>query len=190
MEDHGGQAATAPRHRDPILDLHEKFEPPAGFKAEVIGRQFVVSPPPSGRHCLMSNELRTQLKELMPGHLAMTNTVTLDMAATNERYLPDLLAIREDVLDTDEWLFGADRVELVAEIVSPSSADTDRETKVHGCAASSVPIYLLVDPLERSVTLFWEPAGGRYQHMHRVLFGASLALPEPYSGKLDTSVFG
>ena len=37
----------APRHRDPsvepILELHEKFETPGGFKAEVIGRQFVVS---------------------------------------------------------------------------------------------------------------------------------------------------
>jgi len=47
MEDHGGRAMPAPRHRDPsvepILELHEKFETPGGFKAEVIGRQFVVS---------------------------------------------------------------------------------------------------------------------------------------------------
>jgi len=138
----------------------------------------------------MSSELQAQLSQLMPDHVAVTNTVTLDMAATNERYMPDVLVVSTNVLDTDEWLFAADRVELVAEIVSPSSADNDRETKVHGCAASSVPIYLLVDPLERSVTLFSEPAGERYQQMHRVLFGTGIALPEPYSGKIDTSVFG
>jgi Uma2 family endonuclease len=114
----------------------------------------------------------------------------LDMAMTNERYVPDGLVISKAILDTDEWLLAPDHVELVAEIVSPSSADNDRETKVHGCAASSVPIYLLVDPLEQSVTLFSKPAGERYQQMHRAPFGTGIELPEPYSGKLDTSVFG
>jgi Uma2 family endonuclease len=138
----------------------------------------------------MNGRLHAHLRQLMPGHLAVTNRVTLDMAVTSERYVPDVLVISKAVLNTDEWLIGTDQAELVAEIVSPSSADQDRETKVRGCAASSVPIYLLVDPLERSVTLFSEPTGERYQHMHRVPFGTSIALPEPYSGKIDTSVFG
>jgi Uma2 family endonuclease len=190
MEDHG---ELARRHRDPsveqILELHENFEVP-GHKVEVVGGNIIVSPLSTVRHALMNGRLHEQLRQLMPGHLAVTNRMTLDIAVTNERYMPDVLVISKADLDTDEWLIRTDQAELVAEIVSPSSADNDRETKVYGCAASSVPIYLLVDPLERSVTLFSEPAGERYQQMHRVPFGASIALPEPYAGKLDTSVLG
>jgi Uma2 family endonuclease len=190
MEDHGAQA---PRRRDPsveqILELHENFEAPEGHKVEVIGGNIIVSPSSTGRHALMNGNLHAELRQLMPRHLAVANGVTLDMTATNERYVPDTLVVSKAVLDTDEWLIGTDQAELVAEIVSPSSADNDRETKVHGCAASGVPIYLLVDPLERSVTSFSEPAGECYQQVHRVPFGASIELPKPYSCKLDTSVF-
>jgi Uma2 family endonuclease len=65
----------------------------------------------------------------------------------------------------------------------------DLVVKVRGYAASGVPIYLLVDPLEQAVTLFFEPSGDCYQQMHRVPFGATISLPEPYVGKIDTSVF-
>jgi Uma2 family endonuclease len=184
---------AAPIHRDPsveqILALHEEFEPPMGHKAEIIGGLFVVSPPPSGRHRLIYARLHAQLRQLRPESVAVINTITLDMAATSERYMPDVLVIAEDILKSDKWLFPADQAELVAEIVSPSDAGHDRVTKVRGYAASGVPIYLLVDPLEQSVTLFFEPAGETYQQMHRVPFGASIELPKPYSGKLDTSMF-
>jgi Uma2 family endonuclease len=184
---------AAPSHHDPsveqILALHETFEPPVGHKAEVIGGQFVVSPSPSGRHGRIHARLQAQLNRLLPAHLAVTNTVTLDMMATSERYQPDLLVIHEDALDTDEWLLKVTDAELVAEIVSPSNAGHDRVTKVRGYAASGVPIYLLIDPLEKLVTLFSEPAGEVYQQVHRVPFGASIALPEPYTGKIDTSAF-
>jgi Uma2 family endonuclease len=184
---------AAPHHHHPsveqILELHDKFEPPEGHKAEVIGGQFVVSPTPAARHGLIYDELHAQLRQLLPRNLAVTNTITLDMAATSERYIPDLLVISKDVLNTDEWLLAAEHAELVAEIVSPSNAGNDRVTKVRGYAASGVPIYLLIDPLDRWVTLFSEPAGECYQQMHRVPFGSSIELPMPYSGKLDTSVF-
>jgi Uma2 family endonuclease len=184
---------AAPHHHHPsveqILELHEKFEPPEGHKAEVIGGQFVVSPTPAARHGLIYGELHAQLRQLLPRSLAVTNPITLDMAATSERYIPDLLVISKDVLNTDEWLLAAEHAELVAEIVSPSNAGNDRVTKVRGYAASGVPIYLLIDPLDRWVTLFSEPAGECYQQMHRVPFGSSIELPKPYSGKLDTSAF-
>lgn len=184
---------AAPNHHDPsveqILELHDKFESPEGHKAEVIGGNIIVSPSPSGRHGLIYDELHAQLRRLLPGSLAVTTTVTLSMPATSERYIPDLLVISKHVLNTDDWLFPASDAELVVEIVSPSNARHDRVTKVRGYAASGVPIYLLVDPLERSVTLFSEPAGDCYRQVHKVPFGSMVILPEPYAGKLDTSVF-
>lgn len=184
---------AAPLQHDPsveqILSLHDEFEAPVGHKAEVIGGNIVVSPSPSGRHGLIYDELHTQLRRLLPHDLAVTNTVTVNMPATNERYVPDVLVIDKAVLNSDEWLFAADRAELVAEIVSPSNSGHDRVTKVRGYAASGVPIYLLVDPLDHSVTLFYEPAGDAYQQVHKVPFGVSIELPAPYSGKIDTSAF-
>jgi Uma2 family endonuclease len=185
---------AAPNNHDPsvdqILELHDKFESPEGHKAEVIGGNIIVSPSPSGRHGLICLKLQRQLSRLLPAELVVTTMATLRMPATRERYIPDLLVIREDILDTDDWLFSAGDAELVVEVVSPSNARNDRVTKVRGYAASGVPIYLLVDPLERSVTLFSEPAGDCYRQVHPVPFGSSIALPEPYSGKIDTSVFG
>ena len=162
---------------------------PEGHKAEVIEGNIVVSPSPSRRHGLIFAKLSAQLYRLLPAHLAITNTVTLNMAATTERYMPDLLVVHEDALRSDEWLLDATAAELVVEIVSPSSARQDRVTKVRGYAASGVPIYLLVDPLEQAVTLFYEPAGDAYQWTHRVQFGSSVALPEPYHGKIETGDF-
>jgi Uma2 family endonuclease len=188
------QRMAAPIHRDPlveqILEVHAGFEPPEGHKAEVIGGNIVVSPTPSGRHGLIFDRLHRQLVKLLPTHLAVTNNITVDMTATGERYIPDLLVVHEETLLRIDWLLDPAEVELVAAIVSPSNSRHDRVVKVRGYAACAVPIYLLIDPLEQAVTLFFEPHDGAYQQVHRVPFGAGIALPEPYSGKIDTSVLG
>jgi Uma2 family endonuclease len=172
-----------------ILALHAEFEPPEGHKAEVIGGTIVVSPSPSRRHGFIFSKLDRQLSQLLPTNLMVTVNITLEMSATGERYIPDLLVAHEDALRSDDWLLDAAEAELVAEIVSPHNARHDRVTKVRAYAASGVPIYLLVDPLEQAVTLFFEPSGDCYEQMHRVPFGATISLPEPYVGKIDTSVF-
>lgn len=184
--------AAAVYHEPPveqILALHDTFEPPEGHKAEVIEGNIVVSPSPSGRHSVIYAMLQRQLDQLMPAHFIVTNTVTLEMTATAERYMPDVLVMSRDVLDSDDWLFPANQAELVVEIVSPHNARHDRVVKVRGYAASGVPIYLLVDPIEQSVTLFYEPAGDAYRQVHRVPFGSSVALPDPYHGKIETGAF-
>jgi Uma2 family endonuclease len=173
-----------------ILALHEQIEPPEGHQAEVIEGNIVVSPSRSRRHGLIFAKLHEQLSLLMPAHLVVTSaTVTVAMTATGERYIPDVLVTSQDALDSDEWLLPADQAELVAEIVSTASAQHDRVIKLRGYAASRVPIYLLIDPLERSVSLFSQPAGESYREIHRVPFGASIELPAPYQGKIDTGSF-
>lgn len=118
-----------------------------------------------------------------------TNNVTLHMPATDERYVPDLVVMTLARFESDNWLCQARDAELVAEIVSPANARDDRVVKVRGYAASGVPIYLLIDPLEKAVTLFTEPAEVSYQQVSRVPFGAVLALPEPFAGEINTSAF-
>jgi hypothetical protein len=62
---------------------------------------------------LVYDELHAQLRRLLPSSLAVTNTITLEMAATNERYLPDLLVIKQDILGSGRWLVAADQADLV-----------------------------------------------------------------------------
>jgi Uma2 family endonuclease len=97
--------------------------------------------------------------------------------------------MHEDAVFVDDWLLSANDAEFVAEIVSPHNARQDRVVKLRGYAASGVPIYLLVDPLERKVTLFSEPAGDAYQRCHSVPFGGGVELPPPFHGKIDTAAF-
>jgi Uma2 family endonuclease len=184
---------AAPIYHDPlveqILAVHAEFEPPEGHKAEVIEGNIVLSPTPSRHHGKIYSKLHRQLHALLPAHLDITTNVTLDMTATDERYVPDLLVVHEDALEGGEWLLDPADAELVVEIVSPSNSRNDRVVKVRGYAASAVPVYLLIDPLEESVTLFSDPSDGMYQQMGRVPFGRSIALPPPCDGKLDTAAF-
>lgn len=184
----------APAYRDQwvedILAVHDELDVPEGHKAEVIEGNIVVSPSPSRRHGLISWLLQAQISGHLPTGLVPTNNITVDLTATGERYIPDLLVVDEDALRSDEWLLPVSDAELVVEIVSPSSARDDRVSKVRGYAASGVPIYLLVDPLERAITLFTEPSGKCYQQVHRVAFGKPITLPAPYDVTIDSSGFG
>lgn len=173
-----------------VLLMHDAHVPADGKKAEVIEGLLVLSPSPSGGHGFIQGELLAQLIRLSPERFTVTNTVTLEMAATGERYVPDILVIDKRVVKgRREWRFPADCAELVVEIVSPHNARIDRVVKVRGYAACGVPLYLLVDPLEQRVTLFSEPAGESYQRVVPVRFGGHVTLPEPFDGKIDTITF-
>lgn len=173
-----------------VLSFHDHFDPPDGFTAEVIEGSFVLSPTPTPYHGRIFKKLLFQLEQLLPAGTDSTNNVTLEMPATGERYVPDLVVMAAEKFEpTAGWLCQASDAELAVEIVSPSNARTDRVTKVRGYAASGVPIYLLLDPLEQTVTLFSKPAGESYQVVHQVPFGDKLDLPEPFAGALDTGQF-
>lgn len=63
---------------------------PAGCQSEVIGGNIIISPPWPVRRAGISARLHAQFNRLLPTRLVATNKVTLDMAATGERYIPNL----------------------------------------------------------------------------------------------------
>jgi Uma2 family endonuclease len=117
--------------------------------------------------------------EVIEGNIVVSPTPSRHHGKTHSKLHRQLHTLLLDPADA----------ELVAEIVSPSNSRNDRVVKLRGYEASGVPIYLLIDPLEESATLFFEPSDGTYQQVRRVPFGTSIALPPPYSGKLDTGAF-
>ncbi|MGK5450130.1 Uma2 family endonuclease [Streptomyces radiopugnans] len=191
----GGLVMTAPlpdQESHDMLRTYAQIELPEGQRAELIGGEIVISPTPTNYHNWIYAQLHRLLDRGTPDELVVTNTTTVALPATGERYVPDLLVCESAVLrDAREWQVPAEDVLLVGEITSMSTVLRDRKNKAQGYGRSRVPLYLLVDPLdgEGSATVFAEPDGsGRYRVEHRVLFGEKFTLPEPFGLEIDTSV--
>ena len=58
--------------------------------------------------------------------------------------LPDLVVAGP--IDLDDPVVDADAVQLVCEVVSPTTAVLDRVLKMHGYAAAGIPCYLVAEP--------------------------------------------
>ena len=77
---------------------------------------------------------------------------------------------------------------MVVEVTS-SQPQRDRDAKRRAYASAGIPLYLLVDRQERTVTLFREPEAGDYSARSVESIGGKLEIPAPFSFTLDTSDF-
>lgn len=81
-----------------------------------------------------------------------------------------------------------DQALLVVDVTSESNAETDRVVKRKRYAEYGAPLYLLVDRVEETVTVFAEPGRLGYTKVDGPHpFGTSVRLPEPFGIDLDTS---
>ncbi|MBA2945134.1 Uma2 family endonuclease [Streptomyces himalayensis] len=78
---------------------------------------------------------------------------------------------------------------LMAVEVTAGDPDTDwftRMEKPDGYAASGIPVYLLIDRDDCSVTVFTHPEDGRYRRQVKEPFGAAVKIPDPVGLTLET----
>ncbi|MFD3307753.1 Uma2 family endonuclease [Streptomyces sp. NPDC058656] len=78
---------------------------------------------------------------------------------------------------------------LMAVEVTSFDADTDRRDRIEkpdGYAAAGIPVYLLIDRDDCSVTVFTDPENGRYRRQVKEPFGASVKIPTPVGLTLET----
>ena len=73
------------------------------------------------------------------------------------------------------------------EIVSPSNPDNDWNGKVRDYPRMGFPLYLIVDPRQKTVTLFSEPNRDQYNTRSEREFGETIHIPEPFDFDLDLS---
>jgi Uma2 family endonuclease len=88
-----------------------------------------------------------------------------------------------------EWA-DADGVLMTVEITSYDT-DTDRHDrhdKPAAYAAAGIPVYLLIDRDDSTVTVHSGPERGRYRDIHRASFGERVELPGPVGIGLDTEI--
>lgn len=77
---------------------------------------------------------------------------------------------------------------MAVEVTSHDS-DTDLRDRVEkrdGCAASGIPVYLLVDRDTEKLVVYSEPERGEYLTRTSHAYGATVTLPTPVSITLET----
>ncbi|WP_406142588.1 Uma2 family endonuclease [Streptomyces sp. NBC_01089] len=177
-----------------LLEGFLALETPEGFRAELIEGEIVVTPPPDGDHEDYIGLIVDQIARC--SRLAMQFAGNKGLKLRSGGGCPKNHAIPDGTFaPMDQRLFrGAepwmpcDGVALVVEVTS-SKPQADREAKRRCYARGTIPLYLLVDREESSVTLFSDPEGADYRQRCTIPFGKPLALPDPFAFELETGDF-
>ncbi|MFI1800060.1 Uma2 family endonuclease [Streptomyces sp. NPDC020379] len=161
---------------------------PDGYYTEIIGGKIVVSPWSRAFYDLILDELVDQLSPHVPkGHRARAYPSLYKFAEQSRAYGPDFHVADSSALRTDSIYRPGDALSLVGELTSGSTADADRVEKVEVYGKAGVPVYVLVDMLTGTVTVYSEPSDHGYRTRTQIEFGGAVHVPAPFDCKLDTS---
>jgi len=127
--------------------------PDDGKRYELIQGRVHLSPAPSIRHqCVAGNLDRSLGPFVVKNHLGELLVAPLDVRLSEDTALqPDLVFVSRQRLDIIQENFIAGALDLVVEILSPSTAAHDRATKLNLYAEAGVPEVWLMDSLAKTV---------------------------------------
>lgn len=163
----------------------ESFDIPHGYRTELIDGEIIVTPPAQADHEGDISRITRQVIKESKTELDVAGN--LGIITPSNDCVPDLTIGPIEIFSGSDLWVHPTGVELVVEVTSPTSEQRDRETKRHAYAAANIPLYLLVDRKNKSVTLFSEPDGDEFKATRTVSFGEDLPLPAPFAFALDTS---
>ncbi|MFM9444145.1 Uma2 family endonuclease [Streptomyces acidiscabies] len=179
---------------DDLLEWFLALETPEGFRAELVEGEIVVTPPPDGDHeYYISRVVRQVIRQSLVDMDVSGNKglkLEKDDGRPKDRAIPDgtfAPASLHLFRGADSWM-PSDGVAMVLEVTS-TKPRADRELKRRCYARSGIPLYLLIDRDDSSVTLFSDPEREDYRQHITVPFGKSVPLPEPFGFDLATAEF-
>jgi Uma2 family endonuclease len=150
---------------DPKLTYEDlRRMPDDGKRYELIDGEVFMTPAPRTRHQLTVGNIYFALRSFVDEHgqgqvfLAPTDVVFGERTAVQ----PDLLFIGKDRASIVTELNVQGAPDLVIEVLSPSNAAFDRETKLQVYARAGVGELWYVDPEKRSVEVLELGADGHY----------------------------
>ncbi|GHF57642.1 hypothetical protein GCM10010218_43810 [Streptomyces mashuensis] len=171
----------------------EEFEELARTAPETVRLEFIkgrieVKPVPDGDHTEIVAWLQRQCMQHVPDLWLYSERNLKVERYRKGRAIPDgVLAPVRHFAGHGDWS-DPDGVLMVVEVTS-YDADTnqrDRVDKRDGYAAAEIPVYLLVDRDQCSVTVHSEPEEGRYRSIVTRPYGTPVELPGPVGITLET----
>jgi Uma2 family endonuclease len=125
-------------------------------KAEFINGEIVVQSPAKKRHTDTSMNLSALLRAYVEvNDLGYVGAETVLISLTRNDYLPDICFFgREKAAEFDPEQMKYPAPDFIIEVLSPSTAETDRGIKSEDYAAHGVAEYWLVDPELETVEQF------------------------------------
>ncbi|QKW08524.1 Uma2 family endonuclease [Streptomyces sp. NA04227] len=173
------------RHRDLIEEVQRLT--PLGFRVEWSGDTIIMQAQPSGIHQGNVRKIREQFDAHRPARTVPNEGAELTSPTIDKGRVPDLCYLPEETELSGENSFPADLAFIVIELVSPTNPENDWVGKLRDYAAMHIPLYLIVDSRDSTVTLFSDPDHDRYQTRTDRKFGDSIRIPEPFGFELDLS---
>ncbi|WP_374774918.1 Uma2 family endonuclease [Streptomyces sp. NBC_01310] len=171
---------------DPEHALKYAIQHHSGDRTEIV-EAVISNVTPSWDHENAAEEIRDQIRPRVKELDCVNGSGNLDLPGSPNWYVPDLAVVPKALAKGGSALL-PDQVLLVVEITSESSAETDRVVKRKRYAEYGAPLYLLVDRMEKTVTLFAGPGRLGYTKVDGPHpFGTAVRLPEPFGIELDTS---
>ena len=159
----------------------------SNVKVEFSGDTVIIQASPSAIHQRNLYTVARQFDAHLPeGYLPSQNT-DLESPAVGKLRNPDLTCLPEEAMNTTDSALPAELALIAVEIVSPSNPENDWEGKVRDYPLMAIPLYLLVDARQKTVTLLSEPENGRYRRREEAAFGERVHIPEPFAFTLETA---
>ncbi|MEU1825446.1 Uma2 family endonuclease [Streptomyces abikoensis] len=160
---------------------------PKGVKVEYTDGTIIMQAAPTVIHQRNLFHLRRQFDAHRPDGFMPTENTDLESPHAAKLRNPDLTYLPEEVMEIEGNTAPADVALIAVEIVSPSNPENDWVGKLRDYAVMRIPLYLIVDARDATVTLFSEPDHDRYHTRTDRKFGETVRIPEPFGFDLDLS---
>lgn len=158
--------------------------PDNGLRYELVDGVLRVMASATFRHNHAQRRLANVLEDAAPDGFVVGETVGVELAP-DQRPVPDVVVVRDADLDDGSFSLPVALVEIVVEVVPPSSRADDRFRKPAQYAQAGIPVYLRVelDPLH--VVAYEIGADGLYEETARAEPGQRLRLERPFPVAFD-----
>lgn len=173
---------------DPGTALTYAIQHIRGDRVQIV--EGVIDPvAPSWDHEFVASSIREQIAGALQALGCVAGSGNLDLPGSSNWSVPDLAVVPHAPAKGAGALL-PEQTLLVVEVTSEPNGETDRIAKRRRYAEYRAPLYLLVDRLERTCTLFAEPGPLGYTEVRGPHpFGSPVRLPEPFDVELDTGGF-
>jgi Uma2 family endonuclease len=178
-------AMAMPAHLGPWTEQDLRAMPDDGRRYEIVEGSLVVSPTPVGRHQWVARRLVQLLDTAAQPDLGAMEGFGVRIPGVITNYLvPDIVVGGRSALLTDDTGTEASQVQLVVEIVSPSSKFRDEQEKPLLYAKGGIPHLWRVE-IKSLAVFVYRLSRNSYKEVTVARAGERLVVSEPFGISFD-----